>query len=125
MKTPPLVLVIEHSDELREMYACALRLEAFAVEEARAGQEGITKAAALLPQLIITDISMPGMNGWEVIRRLRAERRTRRIPIIAWGGVETPCDDFESLPDALLTKPFRLDTLFQAVRALLGRRAAA
>ena len=63
MKTSPLVVVvIEHSDELRDMYARALRLEAFAVEEARDGQEGITKAAALLPQLIITAISMPVMN---------------------------------------------------------------
>jgi len=68
MKTLPLVLVIEDSDELRKMYARALRLEAFAVEEARDGQEGITKAAGLLPQLIITDISMPVMNGWELIR---------------------------------------------------------
>ena len=113
----PLVLVIEDSDDTRDMFAAVLHLEGFTVEEARDGREGIEKAAQSLPDIIITDLRMPVMDGREMIRRLRAEQRTRRIPIIACSGEERL--GTESVP-----KPCPLDLLLLEVRGVLGRAAA-
>jgi CheY-like chemotaxis protein len=79
----PLVLVVEHSDDVRDAFATVLRLEGFAVEEARDGREGIEKAVTSVPDIILADLAMPLMGGWEMIRRLRRDHRTRHIPIIA------------------------------------------
>jgi CheY-like chemotaxis protein len=87
---PPLVLVIDDSGDTREVYAVLLRLEGFSVEGASDGREGLRKAAELRPDIIITDLSMPVMDGWQTIRRLRADERTRRIPIIACSGEDAP-----------------------------------
>jgi CheY-like chemotaxis protein len=124
VRTRPLVLVIDDSDDTREMYAMVLRLEGFTVEGASDGQEGLRKAVELLPDIIITDLSMPIMDGWETIRRLRADDRTRSIPIIACSG-QGPSDPHDTWADALLTKPCPLDTLLFEVRQLLRRDAAA
>jgi CheY-like chemotaxis protein len=92
----PLALVIDDSDDTREVYAVALRLEGFTVEVASDGQEALQKAVELLPDIFITDLSMPIMDGWETIRRLRADERTRRIPIIACSGEEAPSGTHDS-----------------------------
>ena len=123
MRTRPLALVIDDYDDTREVYAVVLRLEGFTVEGASDGQEGLQKAMELLPDIIITDLSMPIMDGWETIRRLRADERTRRIPIIACSGEEAPSGTHDSSADALLTKPCPLDTLLLEVRQLLRRAA--
>jgi CheY-like chemotaxis protein len=101
-----------------------LQLEGFTVEGASDGQEGFQKAVELLPDIIITDLAMPIMDGWETIRRLRADDRTRRIPIIACSGDDAPSGTHDSWADALLTKPCTLDTLLLEVRQLLRRNAA-
>jgi CheY-like chemotaxis protein len=121
----PLVLVIDDSSDALEVYDIALRLEGFAVEGARDGREGFRKAVELQPDLIITDLAMPVMNGWETIRELRADDRTRRIPIIACsGGNESP-EMQDVWVDAVLTKPCPLQVLLQEVRRLLRRSSAA
>jgi len=102
-----------------------LRLEGFTVELASDGQEALQKAVELLPDVIITDLSMPIMDGWETIRRLRADERTRRIPIIACSGEEAPSGTHDSWADAVLTKPCPLETLLLEVRQLLRRSAVA
>lgn len=118
------MLVIDDFDDTRDLYAVMLRLEGFVVEQARDGQEGIAKAIEFLPALIITDLAMPVMDGWETIRRLRADERTRRIPIIACSG-QAPSAAHDCWADALLAKPCPLDTLLLEVRQLLRRGAAA
>ena len=123
MKTRPIALVIDDSDDTREMYAVVLQLEGFAVEGASDGQEGVQKAVELVPDIIITDLFMPVMDGWETIRRLRADERTRRIPIIACTGQKTPSGAHDFWPDTLLLKPCPLDTLLLEVRGLLRRDA--
>jgi CheY-like chemotaxis protein len=120
-----LALVVEDSDDTREMYAVALRLEGFTVEEARDGQEAFHKAVELIPDIIVTDLSMPVMSGWETIRRLRADERTNRIPIIVCSGERAPSDTHDCRADALLPKPCPLDQLLIEVRRLLHRDAAA
>jgi two-component system cell cycle response regulator DivK len=120
----PLVLVIEDSDDTRDMFATVLHLEGFTVEEARDGREGIEKAAQSLPDIIITDLRMPVMDGREMIRRLRADQRTRRIPIIACSGEER-VGTGSTPADAFVPKPCPLDLLLLEVRGVLRRRAAA
>jgi CheY-like chemotaxis protein len=123
VRTRPLALVIDDYDDTREMYAEVLQLEGFTVEGASDGEEGLQKAVELLPDIIITDLHMPIMDGWETIRRLRADERTSRIPLIACTGEEAP-DEHESLADVLLGKPCPLDTLLLEVRQLLRPGAA-
>ena len=125
MSPRPLALVIDDYDDTREVYAVVLRLEGFTVEGASDGREALQKAVELLPDIIITDLAMPIIDGWETIRRLRADDRTRRIPIIACSGEEAPSDAHDTRADALLTKPCPLDTLLLEVRQLLRRGAAA
>jgi len=124
-----LALVIDDSDHTREVYAFILRLEGFTVEQARNGQEGVERAVELLPDIIITDLSMPVMDGWETIRRLRADERTRRIPIIACSGyddaISPDATGAQTAADAVLPKPCPLDRLMLNVRRLLRRDAAA
>jgi two-component system, cell cycle response regulator DivK len=125
VSTRPLALVIDDYDDTREMYAQVLRLEGFSVEGASDGQEGLRKAVELLPDIIITDLYMPIMDGRETIQRLRADERTRRIPIIACTGGEAPSGAHDCRADVLLAKPCPLDTLLLEVRQLLRRSAAA
>jgi CheY-like chemotaxis protein len=121
----PLALVIEDYDDTREVYVVVLRLEGFTVEGASDGEEGFQKAVELLPDIIITDLAMPIVDGWETIRRLRADERTRRIPIIACSGNDSPRGTHAPWADAVLTKPCPMDTLLLEVRQLLRRGAAA
>ena len=123
----PLVLLIDDSDDTREVYAFALRLEGLAIAEARDGRQGVERAVELRPDLIITDLRMPVMNGWETIRRLRADDRTRHIPVIACSGHHEAGVVHHLGADAVLGKPCPLDLLVREVRRLLrgGRRAAA
>jgi two-component system, cell cycle response regulator DivK len=125
MSTRPLALVIDDSDDTRDLYAVMLRLEGFTVEGASDGQEALQKAAELLPDIIITDLSMPIMDGWEAIRRLKADERTRRIPIIACTGEKAPSGTHDSCADVILAKPCPLETLLLEIRQLLRRDAAA
>jgi CheY-like chemotaxis protein len=118
----PLVLVIEDSDDTRDVFAAVLHLEGFTVEEARDGREGIEKAAQFLPDIIITDLRMPVMDGREMIRRLRADQRTRRIPS---SRAEERVGTGSTPADAFVPKPCPLDLLLLEVRGVLRRRAAA
>ena len=120
----PVALVIDDSAETRDVYALILELEGFAVVQARNGQEGVARAVESRPDIIITDLSMPIMDGWETIRRLRADQRTRSIPIIVCSGLDGEHGLESSRADALLAKPCPLDALMVEVRRLLSPRAA-
>ena len=90
----PLVLVVEDYDDAREMYAAYLRLDGFRVEEAGDGVEALRLAAALAPDAIVMDLSLPVVDGFETIRRLRqaagherhSHRRAERVPGGAGAG---------------------------------------
>jgi len=79
----PLILVVEDFDDAREMYRDYLEFAGFRVETARDGREAIEKAGALQPDLILMDLSLPGIDGWEATRLLKASPETRQIIIIA------------------------------------------
>jgi two-component system, cell cycle response regulator DivK len=79
----PLILVVEDFEDAREMYRDYLDFAGFRVETARDGLEGIQKARALMPDLILMDLSLPGIDGWEATRLLKADASTRHILVVA------------------------------------------
>jgi two-component system cell cycle response regulator DivK len=119
----PLILVVDDYQDAREMYAEYLQFSGFRVAEARNGNEAVEQAFALKPDLILMDLSLPGMDGWEATRRLKADDRTRHIPIVALtghalagaseGAKKAGCDSF-------VTKPCLPDDLVVEVRRMLG-----
>jgi chemosensory pili system protein ChpA (sensor histidine kinase/response regulator) len=80
------VLVIEDDEDTREMYAELLKFNGFAVQTARTGMEGYTRACESKPSVILTDLGLPNIDGWEVIRRLKSDARTSDIPVIVITG---------------------------------------
>jgi two-component system cell cycle response regulator DivK len=119
----PLVLVVDDFIDAREMYAEYFVFSGFRVVEASNGAEAVQKALELTPQVILMDLSMPGMDGWEATRRLKADRRTKDIPVIALTGhALTGFSESAKLAgcDAFVTKPCLPDTLVEEVRRVLG-----
>ncbi|HVE82274.1 MAG TPA: response regulator [Myxococcales bacterium] len=112
-----MVLVVDDYEDAREMYAEYLQYSGFRVAEARNGVEAMEKAFDLRPDVILMDLSLPVMDGWEATRRLKADGRTRGIPVVALtghaltghseGAKKAGCDAFVTkpcLPDALVTQ---------------------
>jgi CheY-like chemotaxis protein len=124
MRFPPLVLLIDDDRDTRLLYAGILRDEGVVVAQAGDGQDGFQKAIETLPDLIITDVSMPHVDGWELLRRLRADARTREIPVIVCSGRDRPSRPVEFEPEAYLGKPCDPEELLVVVRRLLRRPAA-
>jgi two-component system, cell cycle response regulator DivK len=122
-QTSPLILVVDDYQDAREMYAEYLQFSGFRVAEARNGNEAVEQALALKPDLILMDLSLPGMDGWEATRRLKADETTKHIPIVALtghalagaseGAKKAGCDSF-------VTKPCLPDDLVVEVRRMLG-----
>src|SRR5215208_4246740 len=82
----PLVLVVDDYQDAREMYAEYLSFSGFRVVEAGTGTEAVEKALALRPDVILMDLSLPGMDGWAATRQLKSDDRTRSIPVVALTG---------------------------------------
>lgn len=120
----PLVLVVDDYDDARELYAESLLLEGFRVAEARTGVEAVAQARALAPDVILMDLSLPGIDGWEATRRLKADVATRGIPVVAITG-HAPAHAAERSRaagcDRLLIKPALPDQVIAEVRDALRR----
>jgi two-component system, cell cycle response regulator DivK len=104
----PLLLLVEDFDDAREMYRDYLAFSGFRVETARDGQEAIDKARALAPDLILMDLSLPGIDGWEATRLLKADPATRRLPIVALSAHAMAADRERALAagcDGFIAKP--------------------
>jgi CheY-like chemotaxis protein len=82
----PLILVVDDYQDAREMYAEYLKASGFRVAEARTGLEAVAKARELHPDCILMDLSLPGIDGWEATRQLKADLNTTRIPVVAITG---------------------------------------
>src|SRR4029450_9484914 len=119
----PLILVVDDYQDAREMYAEYLQFSGFRVAEARNGNEAVEQAFALLPDLILMDLSLPGMDGWEATRVLKADSRTKNIP---WGALTGPARAGSSEGakkagcDSFVTKPCLPDDLVVEVRRMLS-----
>ena len=121
----PLVLVVEDDPETRQFYSEALRREGFAVEQAHNGHQALHKALEMDPDLILTDIAVPGIDGIELCRRLRADSRTHDIPVLAISGyVDRQYADRARMAgaDQMLAKPCDAGLIVDEARRLLFSR---
>jgi two-component system, cell cycle response regulator DivK len=126
--TPPLVLIVDDYQDAREMYAEYLEFSGYRVAEARNGLEAVEKAFALHPAVILMDLSLPVMDGWEATRRLKSDARTRSIPVVALTGHALDGHSREAQDagcDAYVTKPCLPDELVREVQRVLAAVAPA
>jgi class 3 adenylate cyclase/CheY-like chemotaxis protein len=122
MRERPLILVVDDVEENLEIVSVRLEAQGYEIETAKNGLEALEKTRHLLPDLILLDIMMPGIDGIEVTRRLKADENLRAIPIIlltAKSGVEDVVTGLDAGGDDYLTKPFEPNTLVARVRSLL------
>ena len=121
------LLLVEDNEMNRDMLSRRLRRRGFVVLIAADGEEGVSMAAAEKPDLVLMDMSLPILDGWEATRRLRATPGTERIPVIGLTAhamatdrdkcLEAGCDDYD-------TKPVELGRLLEKIERLLGIGAA-
>ena len=121
--TSALVLLVDDSADTRAMYGEYLRFAGFRVVTADNGEEALAAAQAEWPAVILMDLAMPRMDGWEAIRRLRADPLTAEIPIVALSAYafgEEPERAREAGADMCLSKPCLPPQVARVVRAMLG-----
>jgi CheY-like chemotaxis protein len=117
----PRVLVIDDGAEARDLYCVCIEYEGFAAEAAEDGPSGLALALAGIPDVVVLDFSMPRMDGAEVLHRLKADPRTRDIPVVMVTAVAdlVPADTRASCT-VFLEKPCDPDRLLRAIAGITG-----
>ena len=118
------ILLVEDNEMNRDMLSRRLQKKGYEVVMAVDGEQGVAMAETQAPALVLMDMSLPGLDGWEATRRLKAAAETRAIPVIALTAhamagdrekaLAAGCDDFD-------TKPIELERLLAKIEALLAR----
>ncbi|MEM1201815.1 MAG: response regulator [Acidobacteriota bacterium] len=119
----PNIVLVEDNEMNADMLSRRLRRRGFEISLATDGAEGLAKVQDERPDLVLLDLSLPVMDGWEVTRRLKADPQVRHIPVIALTAhamaedrrraLEAGCDDYD-------TKPVELRRLLRKIEALLA-----
>lgn len=122
----PLVLLVEDNEDNRDMLSRRLIRKGYEVALAVDGGEGVAQAAALCPDIVLMDMSLPVLDGWEATRQIKAASETGAIPVIALTAhamsgdrekaIAAGCDDYD-------TKPVELPRLLGKIEALLALSA--
>jgi len=123
--TPPLVLVVDDSADARALYGEYLEYLGFRVETAENGAQAILSAQRAWPAIIIMDLAMPEVDGWQAIKRLKSDPHTADIPIVALSAHafgDEPQRAREAGADLFLSKPCLPSQLARVIRAMLVRR---
>ena len=117
------ILLVEDNEMNLDMLGRRLRRKGFEVKVATDGQQGIDLCAELLPDLVLMDMSLPVIDGWEATRRIKADERLARIPVIALTAhamigdkeraLAAGCDDYD-------TKPVEFARLIEKIEALVS-----
>ena len=117
------ILIVEDNEMNRDMLSRRLERRGYVIESAVDGAEGLAKASTSNPRLILMDMSLPVIDGWEATSRLKAEPATRDIPVIALTAhamsedrekaIRAGCDDYD-------TKPIDLPRLLEKIERLIG-----
>lgn len=118
------ILLVEDNEENRDMLSRRLTRRGYKVVIAMDGEQGVTMAQSEVPDLILMDMDLPVLNGWEATRQLKAASATKAIPIIALTAhamvgdrkkaLEAGCDDYD-------TKPIEFLRLLEKIEAFLGK----
>ena len=121
------VVIVDDARTVRLYYRGILERAGIEVTEAANGLEGLEKAAELLPGLLIVDINMPKMDGYTMLRAIRADEQTRSIPAIMISTEAEGRDAqraYEAGANVYLIKPVRPDQLLSFVQLLIGRKSS-
>ena len=121
MTSQPRILVVEDERTIAEAIAARLKAESFAVNEVHDGLAALEQAAAWDPDLVVLDVMLPGLDGYEVCRRLQAERP---VPVLMLTARDDETDVLVGLgigADDYMTKPFSMRELVARIRVLLRR----
>lgn len=119
------ILIVEDERDIVDLIAYNLEREGYKIVPEFSGEEGLRKARAILPDLIVLDIMLPGLSGLDVCRALRSEKTTRSIPIIILTARDEEIDVVTGLElgaDDYITKPFSPKVLVARIRAVLRRQ---
>lgn len=122
----PLILVVDDVADNREVYCQIFAFKGYRVLNAADGPEGLGLATSAQPDLIVLDLGLPKLDGWEVARRLKGNPETGKIPVIALTGHAQDSSRARAIAagvDRYLVKPCLPEDLLAAVRQLLGARA--
>lgn len=117
------ILVIDDDPAVTSLLKRGLSYEGFAVETASSGVEGLTQAREHPSDLVVLDVMMPGLGGYDVLSRLRAA--DERLPVLMLTGKDAPADQVQGLElgaDDYVTKPFTFEVLLARIRSLLRRQ---
>lgn len=121
---PKRLLVVDDEPNLLLAVAACLKAEGYDMSTARSGHEALLQLAESVPDLVISDIRMPGMDGYKLARKLRGSPRTALVPIVfltAKDDISDRVEGFRAGIDAYLTKPFEPDELIAVVNSILIR----
>jgi len=118
------LLVVDDEPNLLRAVAACLKSEGYEVNTARSGREALMQLAEAVPDLLVSDIRMPGMDGYQLARQLRGSPRTALVPIVFLTAKDETSDRIEGFRagvDAYLTKPFEPEELLAVVDGILSR----
>ena len=117
------ILIVEDQEDNRAILRDLLTASGYEYTEATNGADGVTRAGAEMPDLILMDIQLPVMNGYDATRRIKADPQTRSIPIVAVTSYALSGDEAKARAagcDAYVTKPFSPRDLLRVIRGLIG-----
>jgi two-component system, cell cycle response regulator DivK len=120
---PPLVLIVDDYDDNREMYSSYLEFAGLRVAEAANGREALSQTSELMPDLIVMDLSLPGIDGWQATRTIKQDPRTQHILVLALTGhaLEGASEGARAAGcDGFLTKPCLPEDLCKEIQRMLG-----
>jgi len=123
---PARLLVVEDDDDIRALFSATLHRAGYHPRVASSGQQALDQADELVPDLVISDVSMPGLSGLDVCRTLKSQPRTAATVVLLISALSTEQDREAGLragADDYLTKPIRPAVLLERVRSLLGALA--
>lgn len=116
------VLIVEDNDKNMKLARDVLQAKGYQTLEAETGEEGVKLAKENVPDLVLMDIQLPGINGIEAFKQLRADPKTARIPIVALTASVTPTDRSQITAagfDAFVSKPINLKEFLDTVKRLV------
>jgi len=126
----PKILIVEDNEMNRDMLSRRLERKGYAITMAVDGGAGVEKAIAEVPNLILMDMSLPVLDGWEATRRVKANPETKHIPVIALTAhamtgdrdraMEAGCDDYDTKPIDLLRQLSKIETQLERAKTVHG-----
>ena len=118
------ILIVEDNDKNMKLVRDVLQAKGYRTLEAVTGEEGVKLAKQEIPDLVLMDIQLPGINGIEAFRQIRADAKTARIPVVALTASVTPTDRSTINAagfDAFVSKPINLKEFLDTVKRLVER----